>query len=394
MEMQRLLSGAQNECSLSPKSVKSNITQNNKWNKTAVSVCFATTSKDLTDAAYKAPSTTSRFPAEISVKPFTELLRSSAKSAIMATYTSESTGIHFVGWKDCSPSGEPKADVVLFIGPETSPGIATAGTIGDPAKDVDRNPSGHRQTSICINPLLFQSTEFPAFERFSRALDAKLSAADYVKAAGGESFWQKALVHEFGHVAGLYHEHNRSEAESGSVNTAPLFESQRKSLIQGTRTESLAKVDQPVPTGAYDFQSAMSYEWRMTKEFAVRTKFFCQKLDQLSASEAMSNPLIRDTLRIYEISRKDPEAAKGSLNDLFCAGAPYEKLLLSSQMANRTLLSPGDREALASMYLARPVTGSWREEDAHLKEYLGRIAARNDDLRRVWLLDESNLDNH
>ncbi len=143
----------------------------------------------------------------VQISSFKSLELTHIQNWIEEEYSSERTGITFYGFGPCS---ETVADIVLFKG-------SGGGLIGGQASVGPKNPG---------------------------------SVSGYPKARGYVLIYdikKSSVVHEFGHVAGLMHEHLHPEA----------FSREGKCVQQFMRSPS--PIDAQNFYTSYDYQSVMNY---------------------------------------------------------------------------------------------------------------------------------------
>ncbi len=177
------------------------------WSKKEVTVCFG-------DNTHK------RFSAAISLSgqfaDFSDKEKKAIKSIITQEYTSETTGISFVGWEDCQPD-VINADVVLLrpdlpdsreSGAYTEVGgVATIGERGWLTKRVDERTQ--KEVDVYV--------KWPQDLPRKNVITISTKQAQSKK-VGAEKYIQMLALHEFGHTAGLGHQHLRKEAAKADPN--------------------------------------------------------------------------------------------------------------------------------------------------------------------------------
>ncbi len=200
------------------------------WTNPVVQVCFA-------DPVHVTESQFSYYIEEgDSVKAWDAITMDTIKSVVAANYTKKLTGISFAGWKACTKASGKKV-VRLFYGEFMShSGIATLGE----------------------NAGLFQflSPGSEPWEEWLKDTDEKLppfAAIAFTGTRMNEFKWN--ILHEFGHLAALRHEHTREEARRDPHCRSPF-------IYLGEPIQSSTRL-----TGAYDPRSIMSY---CLKDFAFR----------------------------------------------------------------------------------------------------------------------------
>lgn len=106
------------------------------------------------------------------------------KTWVNEEYSAQKTGIHFVGWKDCD--NDPRANVVLFYNKKS---LLLTSIIGG---SYIKGRSG-------------------ALGAFQNSVPGYPSAENSIIISDG-GIEKGSVVHEFGHVAGLAHEHTHPDA--------------------------------------------------------------------------------------------------------------------------------------------------------------------------------------
>jgi len=212
-----------------------------KWKKTSVSVCWGT----VEDFKKVNPDI-----AENVEKRKISLLKARHLEAIQkkvqAEYTTEKTGIEFTGWTACSEN--PKADIVMLA----------VNRYKEPAQN--KKESDHiilGEANIGISVLGFNK---PRTGQGSLFL-SKSSGSD--KITSQEELLMTAL-HEFGHAAGLRHEHIRPEAQEDK-HCKHRYHG-RKFPQEELKTASVI--------GSYDPRSIMNYcyDWYVSDKAIIESK--------------------------------------------------------------------------------------------------------------------------
>jgi len=126
--------------------------------------------------------------------------KSIISSSVQSGYTKELTGIHFTGWKTCQT--DDGSDVVILIGSNgevgtTSQGQASLGRAD--ADDIQKIRGTDKRAFVFLDVGMWEP-------------DTNWIRDDYIKFMA---------LHEFGHIAGLRHEHIR--AIEGEEWHDPLF---------------------------------------------------------------------------------------------------------------------------------------------------------------------------
>lgn len=153
-----------------------------EWDKDEIVVCFLDDFSQLNDTTIRADNESSR-KQKFTPNFLDTNSKDRIKKVINTYYTKKLTGISFIGWKNCSESNE--YDVMLMRGdkyqrkilPSKKPEFNAAAFIGDPSKETKYYHPKIKKGYIIFNKI-----------------------NDYV------------ISHEFGHVAGLRHEHVHPDA--------------------------------------------------------------------------------------------------------------------------------------------------------------------------------------
>jgi len=114
--------------------------------------------------------------------------KSIISSSVQSEYTKEQTGIHFTGWKTCQ--ADDLSDVVILIGSKGEVGITSQGqaSLGRAdSEDIGKIRETDKKAFVFIDVGMWET-------------DTQWSREDYIKFI---------TLHEFGHIAGLRHEHIR-----------------------------------------------------------------------------------------------------------------------------------------------------------------------------------------
>jgi len=167
------------------------------------------------------------------------------KSVIQREFTAERTGIYFTGFEDCAAA--PDSDVFVYTGnsdpnpkrKHDSGGLLGESEIGEGGTVVDeKSDEGftYKKKKVFYMMYLYSNRQ------------RKVPNADYLYAL------KVTALHEFGHLAGLRHEHVWAEAQSDF--NCRLH---RKGDVAFNTQEPIFKSTQ-VAT-AYDSNSIMNYCW-------------------------------------------------------------------------------------------------------------------------------------
>ncbi len=167
--------------------------------KAEVSVCFA--DKDHTETAIIFNEDGS--PHNIAAKnfgPWSQDLKEKVKSWINEAYSTEKTGVHFVGWGNCRDKIQG-SDVAIYVSSKED-------------RNISETMRMTGQASIGMNGHLDQKTSKKAFAYFLHPEILQSEFKKYEsKMINFELYYKGTVIHEFGHLAGLEHEHSREEIE-------------------------------------------------------------------------------------------------------------------------------------------------------------------------------------
>lgn len=183
------------------------------WKKKAVKVCFGTDA-DLGRTPYSGK--------YAEILPYTSEQKALLKSVVTREFTPQTTGIHFVGWEDCSVTLNP--DTIIFREEGSTGGSATMGFHGA----LDEN--GYRSVPTNLKTFVHLTTN-----------------VDPIKLTADERLSFIAL-HEFGHLAGLRHEQIRKEIKDDWICAMTGYEEDFEEPFDSTRFTSI-----------FDSYSIMSY---------------------------------------------------------------------------------------------------------------------------------------
>ncbi len=156
----------------------------NTWEKKDISVCFAD--------AEPTPRTESGYV--LRVKNWNKSFKKKVEFWVNEEFSPERTGIHFTGWKSCKDS--PEADVILFY-----------------------------NSNSYIKRFILGGLDGVAGELGPRRRDEVqgFPAARSIVAISKTGMNKGTAIHEFGHVAGLAHEHNHYDAPRNDE-SCPYYE--------------------------------------------------------------------------------------------------------------------------------------------------------------------------
>jgi hypothetical protein len=201
-----------------------------KWNSTQLRVCFET------------------------VNPLAKSHQELVQKALEREFSPTRTGIHFVGFQTCTLR-EPLHTVRVDASPDknnpVSMGYSTIKSVNS-SRDLGFGMGNSKQISVGDQTGFVKlSTGEIAFPRVTLALDGYCdregAKVDLINCVQG------VALHEFGHVAGLRHEHARPEAV-----TDPLCLAAKSVDVHSSEREALGATAR-VGSRPYDPQSIMSY---------------------------------------------------------------------------------------------------------------------------------------
>jgi serralysin len=198
------------------------------WQKKEISVCFAAAEVEKRVS----------FNHKLTIEDWNESDKEKIKDWATSEYRPERTGIFFIGWRSCTE--DPNADVILF----------------------------YNKDSIFFAKLSGIAAGYGPVEKVAGYPNAKSYVA--ISKSGMSKY---TVLHEFGHVAGLAHEHNHPDA---------VKESDKNCVYNVTRISS-----QYFSYEHFDKYSIMSY---------------CNRLSTLSAQEVdLLKKLYPDNLEDREL---------------------------------------------------------------------------------------------
>lgn len=161
-----------------------------KWNKSNITVCWLNKERipyeKFNQFQIKRLSTIE----DSLITPQTSL-KSFIQKTITEEFTKEKTGITFTGWKDCYNSGP--VDTILLIGNDGSVNSTTG-------------------TSNIGRGISFGSTEVIPEGKYAYVYLNVFYKPGKIKITA-DNYYKLLAIHEFGHLAGLRHEHIRPEAQ-------------------------------------------------------------------------------------------------------------------------------------------------------------------------------------
>lgn len=203
-----------------------------KWNKLAVTVCWL--DDEALNRAEYAEGTLRRIGNTSSFIKAPDDLKANIKSLVNSEYTIDKTGIHFAGWESCKDTPSYDVQILVVNDKMIAGGTASLGRLADLNKDyalVNEHQKGFVRLNLYDTPKL--------------------------KITSVESVLSTAL-HEFGHLAGLRHEHVQSPSIICNLN----FER------PGTKTSTFSAYD---PSSLMDYCLISLVEIHLGKNFYVTT---------------------------------------------------------------------------------------------------------------------------
>lgn len=154
---------------------------------------------------------------DVAVSGFTEFRKEWIRKTLEEQFTPSRTGIHFVGFGDCH---EEPGDVFVWRSRPRFNGAGTTGTasayrIGQ-AEQVAVCPPGVESEGCEVVEGADPGAGLWGFSRLLRAeatAHMRLNSDAFCSHKAAADLCRKGqLIHEFGHIAGLRHEHARPEA--------------------------------------------------------------------------------------------------------------------------------------------------------------------------------------
>ncbi len=205
------------------------------WDKLAIKTCWYDQEDQLAQTRINSiKMAKSKF--EFVPKELSKREKAKVQQAVERNFSPSRTGIHFVGWKDCSQTQAPdlivmeaKSKIPIFSRPSFN-GRAVIGEEGLFTIDEEASSTGFFGKSGLISNI-----------------------ALYTQNSG-------TVVHEFGHVAGLRHEHINSDAKEDE-----LCHTRQVTLNFKKPNELETPHDSTLIFTEYDRESIMSYCWLQTR---------------------------------------------------------------------------------------------------------------------------------
>lgn len=236
-----------------PQSVASSIvTKKYKWSKSKVSVCFIDSEKQFQnfnqqDLFVNEASNVK----ELVITPISGQFKADIKAAVESSFNTQKTGLQFVGWNDC---GQSIPDVAIVFSNSPNDNTLSVSEIGDPAK---------KHNIKKINLVRLNSGYFLATDNLMKEISEKhqLEKPNLIKMINDFKSFQKfsSIAHEFGHLAGLHHEHFREDHAEALKNIDLTFDSTYAQNLLATTKMSNLNTDDFLVVSEFDPFSAMNY---------------------------------------------------------------------------------------------------------------------------------------
>lgn len=204
------------------------------WEKNEIVTCFYNSEAQLAPTKLKtvqgAKETYEFVPKELSRRE-----KKKVAETVLKNFSAERTGIYFTGWKDCSDTEE--YDLIVMEAKGLVPFITRPSFNGRAVIGEDGSLARNEEGAI----------------GFYEKSGAMPYVALTVQKAG-------TVVHEFGHVAGLRHEHIHQDAFADENCSHPFLP------LDFTKPETIEKPhDSTLIYTSYDPQSIMNYCWMIPR---------------------------------------------------------------------------------------------------------------------------------
>ncbi len=221
-------------------------------------------------------------------------------------FTLKETGIEFIGWEPCGSRVE-LSDVVLFryepISRENEDGLLIYTESGGSATIGQR---GQITNSLNVTTGLIT-------QHFARSTDSSLNVVllntkTENKVIDPENYIKMVALHEFGHTAGLRHQHIRFQEAKNDPNCkrVPHVKFQQEPTFSSTRF-----------AGPYDYNSIMNYCWINVLMSNTGLKFRAKSTDdrvKLTDQTLYSVSPVNEKRDLYQVriglSKQDKQALK------------------------------------------------------------------------------------
>ncbi len=198
-----------------------------KWSKKSIVVCWGN-DNDITKI--KNNISLQYTLRDAGLVQFSNEIKSVISTTITEEYSISRTGIEFIGWKNCSETNNPDLIIFQAYGENRTNESFGESTIGEHSYF---DTYGYHRTDL--------NTVDAVFLRYKRTLNGRLGMVSTQQSL------QMTAIHEFGHVAGLRHEHVRIEAKNDAncITTEVIL---LETLFQSSKNYT-----------TYDSNSIMSY---------------------------------------------------------------------------------------------------------------------------------------
>ena len=336
------------------------------WKKKTLNVCFAEKRADLrrtevTLAGFSKAGAPDGIDAEklseLQVVPVPDDLKPLIQKAVEDSFSPQDTGISFTGWSDC----KAPHDVAVFY-------------VMD---DLDRDPNRMRtfaagsvgasqkfsRTSVRLN----HSKVMGFRGDFTAPSIKELAVSVYGKDEAQEKLWEvygkydflRAVVHEFGHIAGLLHEQERfSKADFERYDISYQHLTSADLIEENNRTQELSQFLPKTRTrkiGKANPFSTMHYYESDYDEFAEKTRLMCELVHQQNLNWDQEYTLSNFYAKRIGVERKVIVDTKidyhAELQRTFCSDPTPFTLTAKSLFDRRELMDLQSKAALKSVYL-------------------------------------------
>lgn len=234
-----------------------------EWGKKTLTVCFASPEQSpLTTLSIQMEDDQGLSnPKQLSV--WSEGLKLKIKQTITAEYSLKRTGIEFTGWNLCKPSLSKRnleEDVALFLSSPLASNFTSdqgSSNIRNKWNSISGGIDSRTASIWFLNPLAYKMSS----DRFGKNL------------LTNDERFQLTTLHEFGHIAGLLHEHDRLQKKDQDLNLH---------LLQPEIEEDFYfKLENKHPDesllGEYDPNSIMNYIYLDTLKYITGTSWILNK---------------------------------------------------------------------------------------------------------------------
>lgn len=170
-----------------------------RWNKTVITVCWIDTDR-IPEERYTSGQLMN-MPVQEQLIRLSEREKRMIKESIESNYSATRTGISFAGWKNCSDS--TSVDAIIYTTDSGVPGSSSIGRLTD--SDIDG-----RYAAIEKDKLAFVVVN-------THVADDKRSNPQSLFRLNSDEYLKFLFLHEFGHLAGLRHEHLRRASRNAPM---------------------------------------------------------------------------------------------------------------------------------------------------------------------------------